>query len=295
VAAGAASVELVSDAGVLDRRDRSRPPTVRVTAPGRGARVGPRGALAVRWTSSDPDGGALRATVEYAPNGSSAFRTVFQGPDRGATSIPGRFLEGAAGARVRVTVDDGFNEAGALSAPFFADGSAPAARIVVPAVGDALQAGRVLLVGSARDDRRQRLRGGSLTWFAGARRLGSGERLRTSLGVGRVTLRLRARDARGRVSTASLRVRVAPVMLQVRTLSAPDRVRRGARTVPVRVATSLPASLRAGGRTFRVGPVARTLAVPLPARPVSGVLRVALRVAVPGQRPLAGRVVVFRR
>ena len=55
-------------------------------------------------------------------------------------------------------------------------------------------------------------------------------------------------------------------------LEAPARVKAGARTASVTVAASRAALLRAGGRTFTVGPKARRLAIPLAARPKAGIL-----------------------
>jgi hypothetical protein len=43
--------------------------------------------------------------------------------------------------------------------------------------------------------------------------------------------------------------------------------------------------LRAGGRTFTIGPKARTLAIPLPRSPKTGVLRLAIRVGDAGRKP----------
>jgi hypothetical protein len=248
VPAGADAVELLSGATTLDREDRSRAPTVRVTAPRRGTRVAARARLPVRWTARDPDRDELRVTVEYAADGRS-WRAVFQGPSSGRTSIPGRFLEAGSRARVRVTVDDGFNQAGAVSAPFRASGKPPVARIILPDASESPQAGRALLLGAALDDRGRRLRGRALTWFAGSRRLGTGERLMAKLPAGRIRLRLRARD-RGRVAFAVRRLVVTPFALQLTTLRVPDRVAARASRVAVTLATTIPATLRAGGRNF---------------------------------------------
>ena len=73
----------------VDRKVRSRPPTVRVRAAPR--RGGSR--LAVRWTARDPDGEPLRVTVEYGADGRT-WRTVYQGPSRGRANIPARLPRG---------------------------------------------------------------------------------------------------------------------------------------------------------------------------------------------------------
>ena len=290
IPAGTDVVELLAGTTTVDRKVRSRPPTVRVRSPRRG---GSR--LAVRWTARDPDGEPLRVTVEYGADGKT-WRTVYQGPSRGRANIPTRFLEAGSRARVRVTVDDGFAHARAVSAPFRVAGRPPAPRIVLPAAGDAPQAGRVLLQGAAIDERGRRQRGRALTWFAGRRRLGTGERLTATLPGGRVTVRLQARDSAGRVAVATRTLRVAPVALQVRTLRVPDRVHARASTVPVSLSTTVPATVRARGRSWTVDARTRILRIPLPARPRTGLVRVELTIAARGPRqPALHRTILTLR
>ena len=76
-----------------------------------------------------------------------------------------------------------------------------------------------------------------------------------------------AADADGRAARRSL----------LRRIDYAQRVRRGARSVSVRIAVSAPATLAAAGRSYRVGPAARRIAVPLPARPAAGLARGAVQ------------------
>ncbi len=295
--AGTTGVEVLSDGAVTDQLVRSRPPVVRLRAPKAGTRV--RGTLDVRWTASDPDGDPLQVQVEYAANGRSGWRTVYSGTaaaGAGRARVPARFLDASDRGRVRVTVTDRFlGRARAVSGPIRAAGTPPIATIARPLGGEDLQEGvPLLLVGSALDDRQKALRGRSLTWFAGDRRLGTGTQLRTTLPAGRVRLRLQARDRLGRVTTVSRRVRVTPTPLRLVALSSPDGVRAGARTVTVRIATSATGLLRAGGRAQPVGPRTRALQIPLPARPKRGVLTVPLRITAPGRPAITTQVVVVR-
>jgi hypothetical protein len=290
IPAGAATVELISGGTVLDRRARTRPPSVRVL----GTRAGRN--LSVSWAASDPDGDALQARLDYAANGSSGWRTVFQGPSTGRVTIPGRFLEAGPRARVRVFVNDGFNAATAQSGAFRMKGSPPTPRILNPLKGDALTTGNILLRGSALDDSLHRLSGKALTWFAGSRRLGSGSALRATLPAGVVRLRLRARDHLGRVAFAQRRVRIEPVPLQARVLRAPNHVRQGAGRVALTIATTTAAVLRVGGHSYQIGPRTRTVLVGLPARPKVGLLTIPLTIMGRGvsQRALHVSVVVLR-
>jgi hypothetical protein len=294
IPAGAAAVELVSGATIVDRRVRTQPPSVRVLAPKSGERAGR--SLVVRWSASDPDRDPLQVVVDYSADGGTRWRTVFQGPSTGRTTVPGRFLQASNHARVRVSVDDGFNRARDQSAAFTAAGSAPTAQITSPRAGDALQSGTTLLEGSALDDSEHRLRAASLTWFAGPRRLGTGERLLATLPAGTIVLCLRARDHRGRVATVVRRLRIAPVALAIRALQAPQHVSRGTGQMTLRLATSTPAVLRIGRRSYDVGPRAGTLRVALPALPAVGVLRLKLTITARGPRQPALRetVIVLR-
>ncbi len=291
---GSAAVELVSGDAVVDRRTGGRPPTVRLISPQRrGTRVGR--SLPVRYRASDPDGGALTAQVEFSPDGKSAWRTIARGPATGKATLPAQLLRTATAGRIRVKVSDGFATDEATSVALHVDGRPPTATIVRPARGERGQAAAaVVLLGQGADERGKRLRSRALTWFAGAKRLGTGERLRVRLAPGRVELRLVVRDARGRRTTARRTVRIDPVTLEIRTLRA-AAVRAGARRFTVTVRTNVPAVLRGGGVTARVGPTTRRVRLALPAKPRTGIARVRLRLAPVGGGPaLRPTVVVLR-
>jgi hypothetical protein len=295
VAAGAAAVELVRAGTVLDRVERSRRPSLRLLSPRARARA--RRGLVVRWRARDPEGAPLQATVDFSRDGRT-WATVFQGPSRGRARLPRSVLPASRRARVRVTVNDGFTERTATSGRFRTAGSPPVPRIERPAAPERLTAGaRVLLAGTALDDRLRNLRGRSLTWFAGRRRLGHGERLTVRLPAGAVTLRLVARDSLGRTGSARRRVRVRPAPLRLLALEAPPHVRRGARSVALAVRVSAPATLRAGGRRVRLGTAATRVRLPLPARPKRGLLRLSYVVRARGgdaRGTIKGGLVVLR-
>jgi hypothetical protein len=293
VPAGTVSVELMSGQTMLDRRDRSQPPAIRVTAPRRGARVGARGRLIVRWRASDPQGNAMYATVDYAPDGRS-WQTLFQGPSTGQATIPAGALTASTHGRIRVTVNDGFAQTSAESARFRAAGSPPMVHIEVPAPGATLQSGPALFEGAAVDETGRHLGGRALTWYAGSRRLGTGPRLMATLPAGRLTVRLVARDDRGRTSVASERLVVTPVPLQILRLSAPATASDS--RIQVQIATNEPAILRLRGRAYRVGPRPRRLSVSLPKRPRRGVVTMplTLRARGPHQPAVQTAFTVYR-
>ena len=253
---------------MLDRKQRNRPPRVRLLAPDRRARAHSSGNLLVRWSASDPDGDQLQATIDYSFDGGRNWRTVYDGPSTGSASLPGRFLEGSRRARIRVYVNDGFNEANAVSPIFRADGTAPVAQIVRPAIGETVRASeRTLLIASAFDDRHRSLRGRALTWYAGRHRLGSGEQLEAALPPGRVVLRLVTRDRNGHQTVLRRVLAVIAAPLRLIQLISPDTVRHQARTITVRIAASTTATLTASNHRYHVGRRPRTIVIPLPQQP----------------------------
>jgi len=250
---------------------------------------GARSRLTVRWKATDPDKDPLSATIEFSANGSSGWRPIWVGANSGRAVVPGRYLERGTHARIRVKISDGFNETTAVSRPFRAEGVPPTARIVLPATSKLPAPGRILLQGSGIDDRNRVLGGRSLTWFAGKRRLGRGDQLRARLPGGKVTLRLQARDRFGRVTTAVRRLTITPRQLRIRTLSAPAHVAKGARSVKVSVATTVPSTLRVSGKRFSVGGKAKKVTVPLPRQPAIGILKLKLSFTAKGPRQRAVR------
>ncbi|MDQ2894592.1 MAG: hypothetical protein M3Y09_02925 [Actinomycetota bacterium] len=283
VPVGAAAVELTSHAVVLDRKQRNGAPRVRLLAPTRRARARAHGSLAVRWSATDPEGDQLQATVDYSFDGGRSWRTVFNGPSTGEASVPGRFLEGSRRARIRVYVNDGFNEANVISPVFRADGTSPVAQIVRPGPGEPVRGDeRTVLIGSAFDDHHRLLRGRALTWYAGRHRLGSGERLEATLPAGRVLLRLVVRDQTGRQTTLQRVLHVVPARVRLLQLSAPDVIRHRSRTITVRVAASTAATLTRGGQHYHIGRLLRTIVVRLPARPASGLLTLPIQLVAGG-------------
>lgn len=146
----AATVEVVRDGVLLDRKLRNRPPRVRLLAPDHRTRTRARGNLLVRWSASDADGDALQATVDYSSDAGRSWRTVYDGPSIGRAIVPSSFLEGSTRAQIRVFVSDGFSEAQALAQLFRVAGTAPMATIVRPDTGEPVRAGERTCSSAAR-------------------------------------------------------------------------------------------------------------------------------------------------
>ena len=276
VPAPAGTAQLVVRRGTetATRRVRSaNAPTVRLLGP-RGT-VSGRGA-AVRWRAADRDGDALTATIEYSRNDGRSWRTVEVGPARGSALGPLRLLGASRRARIRVRVDDGFREAVATSPRLRVAGAPPLVRILDPVRAQRIRADAPLyLRGEAAAEGGAPLPFRALRWFDGRRPLGQGCRFSVSgLRAGRHRIRLVVRRA-GRTGTASTLVTVRAVQPAFLRLDPPARLSRRARRVRLRVASTMAADLRVGGRRFRVGPRARTVSVAI--SPGSSPLRLALR------------------
>ena len=259
-ARGAQSVELVRAGVVLDVRTRSsRAPAVALRAPGRKTRVRSRQrSVRVRWRARDGDGDPLNLILEYSDDNGRRWRGVAAGLTRSSFRLPASFLSHARRARLRLRANDGWNESVAVSRPFRVDGPPPAVTILAPRPGGRIPADQVINVeGSAFDDRGRRLGRRALRWFDGRRQIGRGERTSVLLRPGRRSLRLRARDRRGRVQQARARVRVIPVKPRFVVLGAPARIRRKARFVRLRVASSVVGTLAVGRQRFPVDRRAR--------------------------------------
>lgn len=275
VAANATEVELVHNGVVLARRNRSRPPRIKLLAPGKGIRLHTGQRLLVRWRGSDPDRDALQAMVDFTSDGGKIWRTVFTGPNRGRVTLPASVLAGSKHARLRVTLNDGFSDATATSATFTTPGTPPQAQIITPRVGDTVLAGaRTRLSGIAFDDLGQPLKGRALTWFAGRRRLGTGATLKARLPAGNVALKLLARGSNGLTRVVTERLSVTPQRLRLLSVSIPQRVSKKARTVTLTIRMSARSKLVAAGHHFVVRTRATKLTVALPKRPAIGLLKV---------------------
>jgi hypothetical protein len=294
-AAGVVSVAIVKDGVSLATRAQSaHAPKVSVSATPafRSSRA------TIRWRGSDADTGPLVAAVDYSRDGGKSFHQVWSGPSRGRAQLPARVLSRARNARIRVRLNDGFRESAATSRSFSSPGDVPDVQILSPRTGlrqpnDA----PLVLSGQAFDDTGKALSGKRLQWLVGKRLVGTGTQTAPSgLAAGRHRVQLVARDSSGRVGRASIVVRLAGARPLFLVLSAPKGVKRSARSLRLKVSTSLAARLTVrGGRgvqRFFVSRKTRTLAV----RVSNGAKQLTLRLALAaGGKQTSARLSVPRR
>jgi hypothetical protein len=241
-------------------------PEVQLTSPRTGAAVGGGRTVRVAWKASDADGGALSAELELSADGGRTWRTVFEGAASGATDLPSAMFSASRDARLRVTVSDGWNTASDTSGRFRTQGAPPAVRIFTPTGTARVGADGVLPVaGSGTDDRGKPLAASRLRWVVGKRTIARGPSASVEgLRPGRHVLRLIGTDRLGRTASDTVKIRVVPVRPVLTTVRLPPRV--GARrTVVVRVAANVAATLRIGKQRFAVDRRVRALRVRVPA------------------------------
>jgi hypothetical protein len=190
-------------------------------------------------------GAMVTVRVEYSGDGGRHWHPIWIGANLGSTVVPSRYLYRSADARIRVTVNDGFRAASALSRRFRAPGAPPAVEIVMPWQNTRQLVDAPLgLSGEAFDDSSRMLAGGRLRWLLGRRLLGSGARITvTGLTAGRHVIDLVATDRFGRRGRAAVTVVMRAARPVFIVLSTPHRVGPTARSLRVMVGSSQPATL----------------------------------------------------
>jgi hypothetical protein len=202
--AGATALALLGHGKLLTitRRPAHRP-KVALLAPRGGQRA--RGGLTVRWRAHDPDRVHLTVSVDFSSTSGRVWRTVYEGPNTGQVSIPRTSLTVTRQARVRLRVNDTFDQVIATSRRFTIASAPPAVMITTPTSAALIRPGATMLLsGVAFDDTGHALAGTSLTWYAGNTRLGSGNELLATLPAGTTSITLAADDRRGQVGSATL-------------------------------------------------------------------------------------------
>jgi hypothetical protein len=197
------------------------------------------------------------------------------GPSTGRVAVRRALLADSRNARVRVRIDDGFNEATTTSGRLTVVGPAPAVRILSPLRGQRARADASLRLAAEGTGAGGRpLSRKTFRWFDGTRKLGRGSTVTVAgLRPGRHVIRLAASQG-GRTGSARVSVTVTAVRPAFLRLDYPQRISSTARAVRLRVAATVAADLVVLGHRYPVGPKARTLKVGV--RPGRSALKLAL-------------------
>jgi hypothetical protein len=220
----------------------------------------------VKWRSAGAGGKNSSASVDFSSDGGRTWRAIYVGPDRGRAEIPGSYLEASHRARLRVRVNDGFDEAVATSGIFTSRAAPPVVTIArAPKVlpGDA----RLQLTGQAFEAGPTALGGKRLRWFDGSVPLGSGAEITAGpLPPGKNHIRLVAHGSGGSTATARVKVKVKPVRLPFLRLSIPKKAPRRAKRIVIRARSAVPARLTVNGSKFKLGKKIKKLDIAVTSR-----------------------------
>ena len=223
----------------------------------------------VRWKATDADRDKLVIKVDYSVNDGRSWETIHLGPDRGSARLPSAAFAGSRRARIRVRANDGFHRAPRARPASGRCAASPRSPSPSPPRAPAsARTRRFMLRAVAHDDRRAAIRSRRrVSWFDGRRRIARGALTSaTGLSPGRRRLRVVVRDGRGNVGRAGVVVRVRPVRPQLLGLRVPGRISPRARSLRLRVRTTVPAALRVSGtgrrsRAVKVSRAARRVTV----------------------------------
>jgi hypothetical protein len=195
-----------------DRDDREKRCNTREERDPNAAPVASSCVTIVTWHAKDADGDPLLAKVDYSTDDGRTWRPLFFGPNQNRAVLNSTLLKSTTHGRVRVRVNDGFNESAAVSHEFRAAGAPPVVQIVSPTAGITVgSAAALYLSGIAADENHEAITGSNLSWFAGDRLLGTGETLSVpGLPPGPTQIRLVARDARGVTASQSVSITIVP-------------------------------------------------------------------------------------
>jgi hypothetical protein len=250
---GAARIAVLDNGSVVASRSRPKHrPRVRILSPRAGSRVGGGGSVKVRWRAGGRHSRSLVASVDYSRDGGRNWRTISVGANTGHLKLPAFYFASSRRAKVRVRVNDGFDEGVAVSGLFTATGSPPRVSIAKPPAvipGDV----PVQLSGQAVDENMRVLGGRHMRWFDGRFAIGSGPQISAgTLPAGKNHIRLVATDAAGRTGSAHVSVTVKQVKLPFLKLGVPKAIAGAARTLVLKARSAVPAKIAIGKRKFKL-------------------------------------------
>jgi hypothetical protein len=294
-ATGVQAVQIKAGPTVMATVVRSpHAPKVRIITPHRNQRIGGRRNVVIRWKATDADHDKLRAKVDYSRDNGRHWKPIYIGPNKNRALLPSYLLGRSKHARVRIRINDGFNETAKVSARFISRGSPPRVHIFSPVNHmRMMDSGALFLSGTAADDTGHLLKGRALKWYVGRKLIAFGPTASYfGLGPGRHVIKLIATDHFGRHGVASAVVGLGAARAGFLVLKAPRSISRKARRVTLTVAATLAhATLIVGRQHFTVG--RRPSRVRVKIRPGRKSLVLTLRLRAGG--PVSSQSVTIKR
>lgn len=227
-AKGVSHIEIERDGKVIHGVARSsHAPKIELTSPAKGAWLSRDGNLQLKWNAVDPDGDSLEVRVDYSPGPDEPFRTVFVGPSRGEAKFPGRLLSRSANGRIRVVVNDGFNEAEAFLESLRINAAPPLVEIVRPANNtEFVRTMPIRLQVAAFGDNMRPLPSNQIEWSLDGAALGTGTEVEIrNLKLGRHVAIVKAREG-NLVGTAQIVFTVIDVLHELKSARQKPELRK---------------------------------------------------------------------
>jgi hypothetical protein len=103
---------------IAERRRPPHLPHLTLIAPRGAKRLTGAAPVIVRWRATDPDRVHLIVSIDFSADDGRIWRTVYSGPNNGDAAIPPRYLTGSTHERVRLRVNDMFDQVTVTSRPF---------------------------------------------------------------------------------------------------------------------------------------------------------------------------------
>jgi hypothetical protein len=109
--AGATAIAITEGGKVVAIRQRpSHRPRVRLLAPKTGARLRVARPLLIRWRATDPGRLHLTVSIDFSADGGRTWRMIAIVANSGRATVPGSYLTASKRSRIRLRVNDGFDE-----------------------------------------------------------------------------------------------------------------------------------------------------------------------------------------
>ena len=253
----AKEIQVAVNGKVMATRTKpARAPVVKVLAPRARARVGRRGNVVVRWSSTNPEHLHLTVAIDYSSNAGRTWRTIFAGPNSGRASLPSFFFTPSPGIDACVYGSTTGGKTATRSPSFVALGAPPKVMILTRLKGGMALEGdaKLPLTGRAIDQNGHLLPAKSMRWYDGSISLGTGATIEAGpLPAGANHIRLVARGSSGQTASASLTLTVKQVTLPGLTLSFPKALSRHAHKLRFSGAATIPTTLTVNGHKVQLG------------------------------------------
>jgi predicted secreted protein with PEFG-CTERM motif len=213
LADNATHLQILHNNNVVAERFKSpNVPIVTLSSPNATTHIFGSGQTLISWNASDADGNPLESIVEYSTDDGKTFSTLFVGPNKNQISLPNQFFTGSNQARIRIDVNDGFNDAYATSDRFVVDGSPPIVHVLDPANNTKIPPNVSLhLVGQAFNDLSGLVPDTSYHWYIANQMIGTGIHVQgPKLQPGVYTVTLQASDEMNRTGSTTISIQVVP-------------------------------------------------------------------------------------